>query len=54
MRLSTSTNARDYDKGKIKAISSDTHQLYATPLHHNIIIIVDTIVRLKPHFKHEK
>ena len=42
-------------KANIKAISSDTHQLHATPVHHyNIIIIFDTVVRQKIYFQHEK
>ena len=36
---------------KMWAISSDTHQL--APLY-NIIIIVDTVLRQKRNFKHEK
>ena len=36
-------------KYKIKAISRDTHQLLATPLHHTI----DTIVRQKRTFKYD-
>ena len=39
---------------KIKAISSDIHQLHATPLRHlkNTHDIFDTVAKIR-HFKHE-
>ena len=40
-------------KAKIKAISSNTHQFYTTAPLYNIIIIFDTVVRQKQHFKYK-
>ena len=41
-------------EAKIKAISSDAHQLRATPLLYNILIMFDTVDRQTRNIKHEK
>ena len=41
-------------KAKLLEISSDTHQLHPKAPLYNIIIIVDTVLRQKRNFKHEK
>ena len=43
-------------KAKLSGISSDTHQIHYIPKRHFIIIIiiVDTVLRQKRNFKHEK